>query len=181
MPPLLRTSSRTMAYQHCPAPGPRLAAPPSRCGRGRPPRWRAGPRTRRRLPRSVPPAISPPPMSRRPWPRGRASVSATRRIASVSVEGGQALSFADSSFDVVLCNLGLMFFPDPVRGLSEFRRVLRPGGRVAVSVNTVVERSYNHQINVMIARYVPSLAEAVTRTFALGEASKLQLLFNEAG
>jgi hypothetical protein len=52
---------------------------------------------------------------------------------------------------------------------------------VALSVNTVVERSYNHQINVIIARYVPSLAEAVTRTFALGEASKLQLLFNEAG
>ena len=56
--------------------------------------------------------------------------------ASVSVEDGQALSFADCSFDADLCNLGLMFFPDPVRGLSEFRRVLRRGGRVAVSVNT---------------------------------------------
>src|SRR6202162_2733456 len=101
--------------------------------------------------------------------------------ASVSVEDGQALSFADCSFDAVLCNLGLMFFPDPVRGLSEFRRVLRPSGRVAVSVNTVVERSYNHQINVIIARHMPSLAEAVTRTFALGEASRLTSLFNEAG
>src|SRR5689334_14674059 len=76
--------------------------------------------------------------------------------ASVSVGDGQALSFADCSFDAVLCNLGLMFFPEPVRGLSEFRRVLRPGGHVAVSVNTVVERSYNHQINVIIARHTPA-------------------------
>jgi len=94
--------------------------------------------------------------------------------ASVSVEDGEALSFPDESFDAVLCNLGLMFFPDPVRGLTEFCRVLRPGGRAAVSVNTVVERSYNHQINIMIARYVPGLAESVAGTFALAEASKLR-------
>jgi ubiquinone/menaquinone biosynthesis C-methylase UbiE len=99
----------------------------------------------------------------------------------VTVEDAQALSFPDRSFDAVLCNLGLMFLPDPARGLSEFRRVLRPAGRAAVSVNTVVERSYNHQINVMIARHVPSLADAVTRTFALGDGLRLQSLFVEAG
>jgi ubiquinone/menaquinone biosynthesis C-methylase UbiE len=65
----------------------------------------------------------------------------------VSVEDGQALSFPDRSFDAVLCNLGLLFFPDPVRGLSEFRRVLRPGGRAAVLVNTVVERSYGARVD----------------------------------
>jgi ubiquinone/menaquinone biosynthesis C-methylase UbiE len=100
---------------------------------------------------------------------------------SISVEDGQALSFPDESFDAVLCNLGLMFFPDPVRGLSEFRRVLCRGGRAAVSVNTVVERSYNHQINEIIVRHMPSLAEAHNRTFALGDASRLKSLFSEAG
>jgi ubiquinone/menaquinone biosynthesis C-methylase UbiE len=103
------------------------------------------------------------------------------QVPNASVSVGQALSFSNGSFDAVLCNLGLMFFPDPVQGLSEFRRVLRPGGRVAVSVNTVVERSYNHQINAIIARHLPSLAEAVTRTFALGDESRLRLLFSEAG
>ena len=48
---------------------------------------------------------------------------------SISVEDGKALPFPDESFDAVLCNLGLMFFPDPMRGLMEFRRVLSSGGR----------------------------------------------------
>src|SRR5215467_1763804 len=99
------------------------------------------------------------------------------RNASVLVEDAQALSFSDESFDAVVCNLGLMFFPQP----AEFRRVLRPSGRAAVSVNTVPERSYNHQINLILTRYVPGLAEAVTRTFSLGEASRLEELFREGG
>src|SRR5690348_13388996 len=80
--------------------------------------------------------------------------------ASVAVEDGQALSFSDESFDAVVCSLGLMFFPDPLRGLAEFRPVLRPGGRAAVSVNSVPERSFNTRINIAIARHQPSLAEA---------------------
>ena len=72
--------------------------------------------------------------------------------AIVAVEDGQSLTFADESFDAVLCSLGLMFFPDPARGLSEFHRVLRPGGRAAVSVNTVPERSFTNRINLVIGR-----------------------------
>ena len=38
----------------------------------------------------------------------------------VSVEDAQALSFSDGSFDAVVRNLGLMFFPDPVRACQSF-------------------------------------------------------------
>jgi ubiquinone/menaquinone biosynthesis C-methylase UbiE len=100
--------------------------------------------------------------------------------ASVAVEDGQALSFPDESFDAVVCSLGLMFFPDALRGLAEFRRVLRPGGRAAASVNTVPERSYNNRINLAIARHVPSLAGAAARVFSLGDEMRLRSLFEAA-
>jgi ubiquinone/menaquinone biosynthesis C-methylase UbiE len=99
---------------------------------------------------------------------------------SLAVEDGQALSFPNESFDAVVCSLGLMFFPNPPRGLAEFRRALRSGGRAAVSVNTVPERSYNTRINLAIARYMPSLTEAATRVFSLGNEAKLKSLFEAA-
>jgi SAM-dependent methyltransferase len=46
----------------------------------------------------------------------------------------QALAFPDGSFDVVVCQFGLMFLPDRVRGFREARRVLRPGGVLLANV-----------------------------------------------
>jgi ubiquinone/menaquinone biosynthesis C-methylase UbiE len=43
------------------------------------------------------------------------------------------LDFPASFFDFVLCGFSLQFFPHLERALSEFRRVLKPGGRVAVT------------------------------------------------
>jgi ubiquinone/menaquinone biosynthesis C-methylase UbiE len=96
---------------------------------------------------------------------------------SVAVEDGQALSFPDESFDAVLCSVGLMFFRDPARGLSEFHRVLRLGGRAAVSVTTSPERSYNGKINFALARHVPSMGEATARSFSLGDEARLRSLW----
>ncbi len=39
------------------------------------------------------------------------------------------LPFADASFDLILCQFGVMFFPDKVQSFREALRVLRPGGR----------------------------------------------------
>lgn len=46
---------------------------------------------------------------------------------------GQALPFADESFDAVVCQFGVMFFPDRRLGYREALRVLRPGGRYVFS------------------------------------------------
>ncbi len=56
-------------------------------------------------------------------------------VAGVSVEftegDAERLPYPDGSFDVVLSQFGHMFAPRPDVAVSEMRRVLRPGGRVA--------------------------------------------------
>ena len=46
----------------------------------------------------------------------------------------QSLSFTDNSYDSVVCGFGIIHLPDPQKALSEMYRVLKPGGRVALSV-----------------------------------------------
>ncbi|OAP35860.1 SAM-dependent methyltransferase [Sinorhizobium glycinis] len=50
-----------------------------------------------------------------------------------------ALPLDDESFDVVLCQFGVMFFPDRVKAYREARRVLKPGGRFLFNVWDRVE------------------------------------------
>lgn len=49
------------------------------------------------------------------------------------VADGQALPFADATFDAGFSMFGLMFFPDRAKGFAELRRVLRPGARALVA------------------------------------------------
>jgi ubiquinone/menaquinone biosynthesis C-methylase UbiE len=53
---------------------------------------------------------------------------------SFSRMDAETLALPDTSFDVVLCALGLMYMPDPAQALREMRRVLRAGGRVSLAV-----------------------------------------------
>lgn len=70
---------------------------------------------------------------------------AVARAKSATVEWveGSALElpFDANSFDVVLCQLGLQFFPDRPQALNEMVRVLKPGGRAGLSVYNAIERT----------------------------------------
>jgi len=62
--------------------------------------------------------------------RRRAEGLAHVEVALVAVS---AIDRPAAEFDGVAGRMGLMFAPDPAVGLAEMRRVLRPGGRVAVT------------------------------------------------
>lgn len=70
---------------------------------------------------------------------------AARRISSdkvsFEVADAQELRFADESFDLVVCQFGIMFFPDKVRANAEARRVLREGGRYLLVIWDHIERN----------------------------------------
>lgn len=54
--------------------------------------------------------------------------------AHFEVGDAQAMSFTDQSFDAVICAYGIMHMSNPDLALAQMYRVLRPGGRIAVSV-----------------------------------------------
>jgi len=104
-----------------------------------------------------------------------------RRFRPV-VADGQALPFAESTFDSVICQLGLMFFPDPARGLAEFHRVLRPRCRAAVCVISAPERAPMWGVLAdILSRYLPDQRDLLHLSFALADAGHLEQLMATAG
>ncbi len=57
-----------------------------------------------------------------------------------------ALQFEDSAFDAVMCQFGIMFFPDKEKGLMEMARTLKPGGVLAFNVWDSLEQ--NHSVSI---------------------------------
>jgi len=54
---------------------------------------------------------------------------------------GLALPFDNQTFDVVVCQFGVMFFPDKIAGYREAQRVLRPTGRYLFNVWDAIQNN----------------------------------------
>ena len=108
-------------------------------------------------------------------------------VAGVSIEWHEAsvlgMPFSDAVFDVVLCQLGLQFFPDRPAALREMWRVLAPGGRLALSVFSAIEHTpaANALANAL-ERHLGSGASKTKRTeHALADPEELSSLVAGAG
>lgn len=94
-----------------------------------------------------------------------------------------ALPFPDASFDVVLCQMALMFFPDRARALGEMARVAKAGGRVALVVpgTLAAQPAYGPFVE-MAARHAGPEAISLLGTYwSCGELDELKSLVESAG
>ncbi len=98
-----------------------------------------------------------------------------------------ALPFPEASFDVVLCQWGLEFFPDRAQGLREMARVLVPGGRVGLRVwRALARQPFQTAVlaaldrHVFDSQHVPSRA-AMVQPFSLADAEAVRALLAGAG
>lgn len=94
----------------------------------------------------------------------------------------EALPFEDASFDAVVSQFGLMFFEDRVAALREMRRVLRPGGRLAVAVWDTLDNTpgYAAMVDLLRRLFGEEAAEGLRAPYNLGDVRDLRALFAAA-
>jgi ubiquinone/menaquinone biosynthesis C-methylase UbiE len=94
-----------------------------------------------------------------------------------------ALPLSDKTFDLVLCQQGLQFFPNRLVSLNEMHRVLVPGGRLALSVWSSIRNCPGfHSLAEALGNHVSSEAAAFMHSpFSLADERELSSLVEQAG
>jgi ubiquinone/menaquinone biosynthesis C-methylase UbiE len=106
---------------------------------------------------------------------------AARAEPKIEWRQGDAASvpFEGASFDVVVSQFALMYFPDRVAALGEMWRTLAPGGRLAVASWAAIDHARGYQILVDIAarQCGRQAADVLAAPFVLGDQAELAKLF----
>jgi ubiquinone/menaquinone biosynthesis C-methylase UbiE len=92
-----------------------------------------------------------------------------------------ALPCRDKSFDAATCHLVLVFVDRPTAALVELHRVLRPGGRVAVTVMAHPETTAYGPVLEALGRHAARPREVLRRLCSLGGTERLATLLARAG
>lgn len=116
---------------------------------------------------------------------GMLAVARSATPADLSIQWIEAdateMPLQDSTYDVVLCQLGLQFIPNKLAALREMRRVLKPGGRVHVSVPGPKPRLFA-AMSEGIARHIgQDGATFMDLVFSMHDADELRDLFQRSG
>lgn len=96
---------------------------------------------------------------------------------------GMALPFDDGAFDVVVCQFGLMFFPDPSVGLHEMARVIAPGGHLLLSTwDSFDANPYARVVHERVAAFFPDRPPQFMHVpFAMNDRAVLHAMAVAAG
>ncbi len=92
-----------------------------------------------------------------------------------------SLPFPDGSFDVVLCQMSLMFVEDRQAAMSEMHRVLAQGGRVLISTPGSIQPTFELMEQAIVEHISPDLAGFVRMVFSMDDPAVHDELLREAG
>lgn len=99
------------------------------------------------------------------------------------VVDAMSLDAANGSIDVVVCQFGVMFFPNKVDSFNEARRVLSPGGRYVFSVwSAMAENPFSEIAHLTGVKFFPEDPPAFYQTpFSYFEIDRIEADLLEAG
>jgi SAM-dependent methyltransferase len=85
-----------------------------------------------------------------------AAAIGTSRPVEWRAADAMQLPFGDGVFDAVICQFGVMFFPDKPKAFAEARRVLRPGGVLIFNVwDRLEENEFPHSVTTALESVFP--------------------------
>jgi SAM-dependent methyltransferase len=94
-----------------------------------------------------------------------------------------SLPFDDDTFDVVLCQMALMFFPDPTAAIREMARVGKPQGTVVVMVPSSLDAqpAYQPLVELVAGHAGPEAVAMLSAYWACGDLDELLATMRAAG